>query len=126
MRTPTELQALMVENLFEPEQLLATREWSELRPGVNISPIYNTTQDGPSAAFLHYLPGAAVPRHLHTDFEHILILQGSQSDGQVTYGRGTLLVSTPQSEHQIHSAEGCIALAVWVKPVAFVEITQGT
>lgn len=112
--------SLLITGLQEPQQLLSSRSWSALRPGVDISYIYQTDKKGPSAAFLHYRPGASVPRHSHVDFEHILILHGSQTDGATHYPSGSLIVSKPGSQHQIRSAEGCIALAVWVKPVAFV------
>ncbi|MES2624605.1 MAG: cupin domain-containing protein [Pseudomonadota bacterium] len=110
----------LVASILDPEQLLVKREWQQLRPGVRISFLYNTPDNGPSAAFLHYAVGASVPPHVHADFEHILILHGSQHDGTALHEKGALLISKPGSEHQIKSEAGCIALAIWVKPVVFV------
>ncbi len=110
----------LVASVLDPEQLLTKRTWEPLRTGVNISYLYTTGGGGPSAAFLHYEAGASVPPHLHVDFEHILILHGSQHDGTALHRKGALLISKPGSEHQIKSEEGCIALAMWVKPVKFV------
>lgn len=110
---------LAIDGLQDPEALLASRDWQPLRPGVAISYIYHTSSKGPSAAFLHYEAGASVPRHKHIDFEHILVLHGSQSDGKALYSKGCLVINPPDSQHKIHSNEGCIALAIWMKPVAF-------
>lgn len=110
----------LVASILDPEQLLTKCNWQPLRPGVNISYLYKTGGGGPSAAFLHYAAGASVPPHMHADFEHILILHGSQHDGTALHTKGALLVSKPGSQHQIKSEEGCIALAIWVKPVVFV------
>jgi anti-sigma factor ChrR (cupin superfamily) len=113
---------LAINGLLDAEALLAKREWQPLRPGVAISYIYRTSSKGPSAAFLHYQAGASVPSHIHPDFEHILILHGSQSDGTAIYGKGSLVIKPPDSQHQIQSSEGCIALAIWIKPVMFLDI----
>lgn len=110
---------LILHNLFDCDQLLASRQWQSLREGVNISPIYTEDGLGPRAAFLHYLPGAQVPNHVHQGFEHILILHGSQIDGDQVYATGTLVIHTPESNHQIRSPEGCVALGIWEKPVRF-------
>jgi anti-sigma factor ChrR (cupin superfamily) len=111
--------AQVMADLADPRSLLASREWRPLRPGVNISQFYETDAQGPGAALLHYEAGASVPSHLHQDFEHILILDGAQSDGTREYRKGSLLISPPGSSHSIHSEQGCLALAIWVKPVAF-------
>jgi len=110
----------VIASIIDPEQLLVTRAWEELRPGVRISYLYNSEGNGPSAAFLHYAVGASVPTHLHADFEHILILHGSQHDGSTLHRKGALLISKPGSQHRILSEQGCIALAIWAKPVVFV------
>jgi anti-sigma factor ChrR (cupin superfamily) len=70
---------------------------------------------------LRYAPNAAVPRHIHHGFEHILVLSGSQRDDHGTYTAGTMLVSTPGSSHAISSEEGCVVLAIWEKPVEILE-----
>lgn len=108
----------VLDNIFDVEKLITERVWDVLREGVFISFIYNT-EGGAQAAFLHYLPGASIPRHVHTGFEHILILQGSQEDGEKTYQKGTLVIHRPDSSHEISSPEGCFALGIWEKPNTF-------
>ena len=109
----------IVNGLFDRDQLVASRQWQTLREGVFISPIYEEVNLGSSAAFLHYIPGARVPKHFHLGFEHIVILHGSQFDGLQEYRPGTLVIHSPDSHHQIHSPDGCVALGIWEKPVKF-------
>lgn len=112
---------LLIENLFNADLLLKSRQWTPLQPGVNLSLIYQQTDDGARAGLLHYLPGARVPDHKHLGIEHILILHGSQIDGQKIYTAGTLVIHSAHSNHQIHSIEGCIALGIWQRPVQFTD-----
>lgn len=109
----------VVEGLFDAEALLLQREWDVLREGVNISIIYDLGDQGPRAAFLHYVPGASVPVHEHIGYEHIIVLHGSQQDEKGIYGKGSLLIHSPESKHGVRSPEGCIALGIWQKPVRF-------
>ena len=81
--------------------------------------IYGNNSEGSSAALLRYQPGASVPRHQHSGYEHIFILSGSQTDESATYSKGDLLVSPPGSTHSIRSEDGCMALAIWERGVVF-------
>ena len=62
-------------------------------------------------------PGARVPLHRHPGYEHVFVLEGSQSDANGRYPAGSLLISPPGSSHAIVSEEGCIVLVVWERPV---------
>lgn len=112
-------KSLIVRGLFDPDALLASRQWEPLAEGVFSSTIYQTGDHSPRAALLHYLPGARVGAHFHAGFEHILILHGSQQDGEEIYDAGTLVIHRPGTSHTLFSAEGCIALGVWERPVEF-------
>lgn len=112
-------KSLIISGVFDTDSLIATRNWQPLSEGVFISSIYETGSDSARAAFLHYLPGSKVPVHKHTGFEHILILQGSQLDGDTVYDAGTLVIHKPETDHDILSPQGCIALGIWEKPVSF-------
>lgn len=109
----------LLENIFDARQISTGRQWQPLRQGVDISPIYDAGPDSPQAAFIRYQAGASVPNHLHVGFEHILILAGSQQDGDTLYTRGMLVIHSPGTEHSIRSEGGCLALAIWQKPVEF-------
>jgi predicted ChrR family anti-sigma factor len=93
--------------------------WQPFRDGVQIYPIYKD-DSGASAALLKYEAGAQVPVHEHPGYEHILVLAGSQTDGQRVYEKGQLMISQPGSQHQIRSDTGCVVLAIWQKPVQFI------
>ena len=118
MHKPSE--TLVIHAVFNVEHLLNTREWQPLREGVNMSPIYDDGNGGARAAFLHYLPGAVVDAHQHEGYEHILILEGEQADEAREYQLGDLTIQPPGSRHRVVSINGCVALAIWEKPVRFV------
>lgn len=114
-------KSLVIQGLFEPDKLLERFEWQPLAEGVFAASIYASGDHSARASLLHYLPGAQVGSHLHAGFEHILILQGSQQDGDATYEAGTLVIHKPGTSHTLYSPKGCIALGVWEKPVEFVD-----
>lgn len=107
------------------DALAPTLAWKPFRPGVEIARIYSTSEDGPSAAFLRYQPGAAVPYHTHKGWEHVCILKGSQVDRSGRHAAGTLIVNPPGSAHHVSSPDGCIVLVIWERPVV-VEEDQGS
>jgi anti-sigma factor ChrR (cupin superfamily) len=106
---------LVLHELFS-EHALATRTWEPFRKGIEIHWIYRQP-NAASAALLRYAPGASLERHDHAGFEHILVLRGSQSDDNGEYRRGSLLINAPGTSHAVHSAEGCVVLAIWEKAV---------
>jgi anti-sigma factor ChrR (cupin superfamily) len=93
--------------------------FAEFRPGIRIHRIYG---DGSAAAaaLLIYEPGASVPLHEHTGYEHVLMLEGEQEDDRGRYPAGTLAINPPGSRHSVRSPAGCVALLVWERPVRFV------
>lgn len=96
-------------------------DWQPFRPGVAIHMLYGERTQGPSAALLKYAPGATVPTHEHTGYEHIVVLSGSQQDHQGTHLAGSLVINPPGTHHDIVSPDGCIVLIIWEKPVTLRE-----
>jgi len=94
-------------------------QWQPFKEGIEISRIYGTSDSGASAALLRYAKGAEAPMHMHAGYEHIIILSGTQTDGVKVYNKGTMMISTPGSQHRIISETGCIVLAIWQAPVDF-------
>lgn len=109
---------IVLRDLFDLANRSEDLPWQEFREGIEIYPIYKCKQ-GCSAALLRYAPGASVPAHTHTGYEHILVLAGDQQDEIDHYRQGTLMISPPGSSHSITSPAGCIVLAIWEKPVRF-------
>lgn len=106
-------------NIFSAAYAVNEYDWKPLRPGVDISMLYGGGNDAPAAALLRYAPGAQVPEHEHSGYEHILILRGMQSDEHGEYGTGQFIISPPGTRHSVTSKEGCLVLAIWQKPVRF-------
>ena len=91
--------------------------WEPFRPGVDIYRFYKDGEQGAMAALLRYEPGASIPMHVHTGFEHIFVLSGSQTDQNGEHQAGTLVINPPNTHHSVSSEVGCIVLAIWEKPV---------
>jgi anti-sigma factor ChrR (cupin superfamily) len=98
----------------QPDEL----SWEPFRPGVDIYRLYKDGETGSAAALLRYQPGASVPMHGHTGFEHIFVLSGSQTDQNGEHEAGTLVINPPSTKHSVISQAGCIVLAIWEKPIS--------
>jgi anti-sigma factor ChrR (cupin superfamily) len=102
-----------------PAQLHAL-DWQPFREGVEIWRLHDDPL-GSAAALLRYCAGAEVPRHEHTGTEYLLVLQGSQTDDRATYQAGDFIINFTGSSHGVASKDGCIVLAIWTRPVRFLE-----
>lgn len=107
--------AIILRELFS-QRKLDSEPWEPFRDGIDIRWIYKIP-GGCAAALLRYAPGTSLNRHLHVGFEHIFILRGSQIDDNGEHAAGTLVIHPPGTNHAIASPNGCIALAIWEKPV---------
>ena len=115
------MPAFFLQNLLSSADARKTLAWEFFREGVQVSWIYRLEEkSGPSSAFLKYEPGAEVPLHSHTGLEHILMLEGSQTDENGTFHEGDIIINPPGTRHSVHSRDGCEVLAVWHAPVKFV------
>jgi quercetin dioxygenase-like cupin family protein len=114
-----DLAPFRLQSLWQPGTGGPAVTWEPFREGIEISRLYGDGREGPAAALLRYQPGASVPWHRHTGYEHVLILQGSQTDHTGVHQAGTLVVNPPGSRHTVVSAQGCLALLIWEKPVLF-------
>jgi anti-sigma factor ChrR (cupin superfamily) len=115
------LERLAIAGLFGEGTDYDKFDWRFFREGIDMARLYGVADQGPSAALLRYAPGAKVPVHIHHDIEHILVLSGAQSDEDGSYEAGTLLIHGSGTRHSVVSAQGCIALAIWLSPVEILE-----
>ena len=111
-------QVLILKDLLNIALTQDELPWEPFRPGVDIYRLYGNGQGGAAAALLRYQPGASVPKHDHTGFEHIFVLSGSQTDQNGEHQAGTLVINPPSTNHSVISHAGCIVLAIWEKPVS--------
>ena len=95
-------------------------KWQPFSEGVDIYRLYENGPDGPTAALLRFHPGGRVPLHEHTGYEHIFMLAGEQVDEVSKAETGALIINPPGTSHSIISENGCIVLAIYEKPVKFI------
>ncbi len=86
--------------------------WEPFRPGVHIRTLYPDNGDGTSVFLLRYQAGACIPYHEHLGYEHILVLDGAQSDERGRYLAGTLVINPAGSTHRVWSDIGCVVLII--------------
>ena len=112
---------LEIQNLFHLAEHPDSIDWEPFRDGVEIHRLYGDGISGPTAALLRFRKEAKVPLHVHEGYEHILILAGSQRDANGILKPGTLRIHPPGTQHSATSEAGCIVLAIYEKPVRFLE-----
>ena len=112
---------LVMRNLLNCGAMLKDEHgWEPFRPGVHIRRLYDTGDNGPAAAVLRYQPVVRTPLHTHLGYEHILVLEGEQSDERGQYFAGTVVINPPGSSHTVSSEAGCVVLIIWERGVSFV------
>lgn len=120
-------EPIVMEDILRLATRADTLSWQAFRDGVDLYQIYGVMgAAGPSACLLRYQPGAMVPRHSHTGYEHIIVLSGSQTDDGGTIKAGDILISPPGTDHAIVSDEGCLVLAIYFAPVSFPGAQSGS
>ena len=98
-----------------------TLPWQPFGEDVEIHRLYGDGVTGPGAALLRYRRAGKVRLHEHAGYEHILVLAGSQTDQNGTASAGTLVINPPGTHHSLESESGCIVLAIYEKPVRFLD-----
>ena len=98
--------------------------WSPYKKGVEIFRLYGDGISGPTAALLRYREAGEVPIHEHPGYEHIFVLSGSQEDDHGVFNAGTVVINAPGTRHKVRSGAGCIVLAIYEKPVRFLEVSE--
>lgn len=114
-------RVIKLHDLFQISGWQQKLPWKPFQKGVDIYRLYGDGQTGPTAALLRFRPGGRVPLHEHTGFEHIFVLSGSQVDENSRADTGMLIINPPGTSHSILSENGCIVLAIYEKPVKFLD-----
>jgi anti-sigma factor ChrR (cupin superfamily) len=108
-------------DLFRIAQHQDKIPWVKYGDDIEIFRLYGDGVTGPTAALLRYRRGGEVPLHEHIGYEHIFVLAGSQQDEYRTYEAGSFAINPPGTRHKVVSKNGCIVLAIYEKPVKFIE-----
>src|SRR4249919_1785140 len=114
-------QVLKLTDLFQISGWAHKLRWEPFQSGVEIYRLYGDGKSGPNAALLRFRPGGRVPLHEHTGYEHIFVLSGEQVDEVSKAETGALIINPPGTSHSILSQNGCIVLAIYEKPVKFLQ-----
>lgn len=114
-------QVLALKDLFRIAGWQDTLPWAPFRDGVEIYRLYGDGVAGPTAALLRFKAGARVSLHEHTGYEHIIVLSGAQVDENSRAAVGTLIINPPGTRHSVLSDTGCIVLAIYERPVKFLD-----
>ncbi len=112
----------MTDTVLLPHALSSTSSdlaWEHFRDGIEVAWLYQNGAHGPAAAYLRYAAGARVPLHWHAGYEHVLVVEGSQSDQNGCHAAGSLVINPPGSSHEVVSEAGCVVLIIWERPVVF-------
>lgn len=117
-------RVLKLKDLFQISGWQQKLKWEPFSEGVDIYRLYENGPEGPTAALLRFQPGGRVPLHEHTGYEHIFMLAGEQVDEVSKAETGSLIINPPGTSHSILSENGCIVLAIYEKPVKFIEPTE--
>jgi anti-sigma factor ChrR (cupin superfamily) len=110
-----------IKDLFHISDRQDEIPWISYKEGVEIFRLYGDGITGPTAALLRYRKAGEVPMHEHSGYEHIVVLSGSQEDEHGIFNAGSLVIHAPGSRHKVRSGAGCIVLAIYEKPVRFLE-----
>lgn len=116
---------LKISDLLRIREWHGQIRWQPFASGVEIYRLYGDGVTGPTAALLRFRPGGRVALHEHVGYEHILVLEGSQVDESNRASAGSLIIHPPGTSHSILSETGCIVLAIYEKPVRFLDGRSG-
>ena len=95
--------------------------WEPFTDGVDVHRLYGDGITGPTASLIRFRKAGKVPIHEHAGYEHIIVLAGTQRDQNSVARVGTLIINSPGTQHSVVSEAGCIVLAIYEKPVKFLE-----
>jgi anti-sigma factor ChrR (cupin superfamily) len=114
-------QRIELHDVFELTRNQERIPWTPFRDGIDIHRLYGDGITGPTAALIRFRKAGKIPLHQQTGYEHILVLAGSQRDQNGRAATGTLMINPPGSAHSVVGEAGCLVLAIYEKPVAFLE-----
>ncbi len=95
--------------------------WVAGGEGIERKILFEDKESGMQTALFRWAPGAELPMHEHRDFEQSFVLEGSLCDHEGECKAGDYVWRPPGSRHRAWSPQGCLLLAVFMKPNKFLE-----
>lgn len=89
--------------------------------GIEMKILFKDEQRGVMTALFRWQPGAKLPMHEHTDIEQSFVLEGSLCDFEGECKAGDYAWRPAGSKHDAWSPNGCLLLAMFLKPNKFLE-----
>ena len=94
--------------------------WQPTRfPGIEWKILMEQKDTGMSTVLMRWAPGTRLPRHEHVAIEQTYVLEGSFADHDGVCGPGQYVWRRAGSRHEAWTDEGCLMLAVFLKPNSF-------
>lgn len=99
---------------------VASLPWQPTRfAGVEWKILMQDEQRGLLTALMRWAPGARLPLHEHVEIEQTWVIEGSFEDHQGRCTAGNYVWRPMGSRHEAWTTEGCLMLAVFLKPNRF-------
>ena len=99
--------------------------WTRAGQGIEQKILFEDRARGLRTALFRWQPGARLPMHEHVDFEQTYVIEGSLCDHEGECKAGDYVWRPPGSRHEAWSPQGCLLLAIFLKPNIFEE-SSGT
>ena len=99
--------------------------WDEGRwEGIRSKTLMEDPERGLKTALIEWSPGAKLPFHEHIDIEQSYVLSGSLCDEEGECKAGEFVWRPIGNQHNAWSPNGCVLLAIFLKPNKILEDTQ--
>ena len=89
--------------------------------GIEWKVLLEDAERGLKTALIRWSPGASLPLHEHLDIEQSFVLEGSLCDEDGECKAGQYVWRPAGSRHRAWSPNGCLLLAVFLRPNRFLE-----
>lgn len=99
--------------------------WEEGKwEGIRSKTLVEDSERGLKTALIEWSPGASLPFHEHVDIEQTFVLSGSLCDEEGECKAGEFVWRPIGNRHRAWSPNGCLLLAVFLKPNITLEEPQ--
>ena len=100
--------------------------WRETRwPAIKAKVLMEDSERGIRTMLMVWEAGTEFPAHEHVDIEQTYVLEGSFEDSQGVCRAGQFVWRPAGSSHTARSVDGCLMLAIFLKPNRFFDDVAG-